>query len=356
VKGSGWDKAPGNDSIPPSGYQKGWVERLPREGYADPDGLETVDAWECAEGCVCAKLGKQSGERPMSGRHGESGSGEKGHSIYGQCKSVRTKTYWDKGTAARFYHQAGWEYECMESCPIHRLDEQAGERGASAPVLGHEPSRTGSHGIYGHYERVPGPYHADSGGASRFYAQADWSHEIAERLATGDPVRYCPKAAKRERNEGLDDFYWRKDKDSPIGFVRITKDEWEALGEEEQRIKAETGKRVSLRAQGNVHPTLKSISLCKWLAALLLPPKEYAPRRILIPFAGTFSEGIGAILAGWDEVVGVEIHEDHCVMAEARAAFWSAMSQEAGTSDPKAILKAANKKPKKEKTGQGKLL
>jgi len=158
---------------------------------------------------------------------------------------------------------------------------------------------------------------------NRERVSADWSHEIAERLATNDPVHYCPKAAKSERSKGLDDFYWRKDKESPIGFVRITREEWEALGEEEKRIKAETGKRVSLRAQGNIHVTVKPISLLIWLCRLLSSPKEYAPRRILIPFLGSGSEMIGAILSGgFEEVVGVEIHKDYADIAEARVKFW----------------------------------
>jgi len=137
-------------------------------------------------------------------------------------------------------------------------------------------------------------------------------------------VRYCPKAAKSERNKGLDAFFWRKDKASPTGFVRITEEEWEALGEEEQRLKAQTGKRVSLRARGNIHPTVKPLSLTKWLASLLSPPKEYAPRRLFIPFAGVASEMCGAILSGgFEEVVGVEMIPDYVDIAEARAAFWS---------------------------------
>ena len=56
----------------------------------------------------------------------------------------------------------------------------------------------------------------------------------------------------------------------------------------------------------NDHPTIKPIELNRWLASLLLPPNSVKPRRLLVPFSGVASEMIGALLAGWDEVVGVE--------------------------------------------------
>jgi site-specific DNA-methyltransferase (adenine-specific) len=51
--------------------------------------------------------------------------------------------------------------------------------GASAPVRGSEQSTTGQNGILGHFNRVPGPFHGDSGSAARFF--------------------YCAKASKADR-------------------------------------------------------------------------------------------------------------------------------------------------------------
>lgn len=39
-------------------------------GYADPDGMETVDAWECAPGCPVAELDRQSGTLKSGARKG----------------------------------------------------------------------------------------------------------------------------------------------------------------------------------------------------------------------------------------------------------------------------------------------
>lgn len=44
---------------------------------------------------------------------------------------------------------------------------------------------------------------ASRGTCTRFYPNHDWSYEIAERLATCAPVRYCAKASRRERDSGL---------------------------------------------------------------------------------------------------------------------------------------------------------
>jgi len=93
----------------------------------------------------------------------------------------------------------------------------------------------------------------------------------------------------------------------------------------------------------NIHPTIKNVKLTQWLATLLLPPAEYAPRRILVPFTGVMSEGIGCMLAGWEEIVAVELMEEYVQIGEARMRFWSARMQETQSSDPHAILKTCGK-------------
>jgi len=66
------------------------------------------------------------------------------------------------------------------------------------------------------------------------------------------------------------------------------------------------------------HPTQKPIDLNNHLTTMVLPPDEFAPRRILNPFAGSGSEMLGAIYAGWDEVIGIELSSEYCKLAEAR--------------------------------------
>lgn len=70
----------------------------------------------------------------------------------------------------------------------------------------------------------------------------------------------------------------------------------------------------------NNHSCLKPIALTTHLAKLLLPPNTGRPRRILVPYSGTGSEMIGALLAGWDEVVGIEMSLEYAEMARDRIA------------------------------------
>ncbi len=98
-----------------------------RPNYADPDGLETVDDWECAEGCPVKVLGEQSGERPSGGgRKGEAGKRTYRSTVKGESGDWGMATnapefdperndsfyfgaaYSDSGTAARFFKQVEW--------------------------------------------------------------------------------------------------------------------------------------------------------------------------------------------------------------------------------------------------------
>lgn len=72
----------------------------------------------------------------------------------------------------------------------------------------------------------------------------------------------------------------------------------------------------------NPHPTVKPIELIKWLSTLILPPEEYKPRRVFVPYAGSCSEMIGALLAGWDYAFGIEIEEESCRIAVERLQHW----------------------------------
>ncbi len=69
------------------------------------------------------------------------------------------------------------------------------------------------------------------------------------------------------------------------------------------------------RGEGNAHPTVKPIALMQYLARLILPP---SPGAILVPFAGSGSEMIGALRAGWPAVVGIEREAEYVEIARHR--------------------------------------
>lgn len=187
-----------------------------------------------------------------------------------------------------------------ESCPVRLLDEQAGERKSAGQykqeLMEEQPGwEAGMFGVTGRHN----DYAGQRGGPSRFFHRASWELEQAS-------VRYVPKASRKERDTGLEAM--------PEQVSR----EWRT-----GNAPPNVSHRVPDKRCRNPHPTVKPIALTRWLATLLLPPEEYAPRRILVPFSGSGSEAAGAVLAGWDEVVAVDNEEDYNRIALARLAYWA---------------------------------
>jgi site-specific DNA-methyltransferase (adenine-specific) len=96
----------------------------------------------------------------------------------------------------------------------------------------------------------------------------------------------------------------------------------EAVGREEGTVGIQSGRAGAGRSSGirNHGPCLKPVLLTRYLATLILPPphRDDTPRRILVPYCGTGSEMIGALLAGWDDVVGIERDEQYLSACRAR--------------------------------------
>ena len=168
-------------------------------------------------------------------------------------------------------------------CPVKMLDEQSGQTGPSGDVKGNEPSSPALN-VYGEYNRVPWSAHRDSGGASRFF--------------------YTAKSSRSEREHGL------------LGVIPCAK----CGGLDSTEHPGDSGPQPCYRCH---HSTVKPIAITKYLATLLLPPPVASPRRILVPFAGVGSEMLGAMVAGWDEIVGIEREEAYIPIAKARLAWWA---------------------------------
>lgn len=87
--------------------------------------------------------------------------------------------------------------------------------------------------------------------------------------------------------------------------------------------KAATWERCAGLPARSKHPTMKPIQLTEWLARLLLPPPLIGQeRRLLIPFSGVGSEMIGAMLAGWDMIEGIELGESYVQDCILRLQWW----------------------------------
>lgn len=192
---------------------------------------------------------------------------------------------------------------CVDQCPVAMLDRQSGESESHPSGYNWE---SGDNGNPTHVTKniKSGIHYGDSGPASRMFYRADWNYETAERLANADPIKYQPKPSTTEREAGLE------------GLPTKTRRRVNSGGFENEPRFAPTQVR-------NNHPTLKSISLNKYLSTLLLSPDAYAPRRILVPFSGAGSEMVGCVLAGFEEVIGIEQSAAYCQIASKRLEWWS---------------------------------
>ena len=90
---------------PQPGYHGGGARASSIQAYADADGLETVEAWSCVEGCPVAELDRQSGTLTsgfMAAGTEREGLGYRG----GLGTRVRNDTHGDSGGASRFFYTA----------------------------------------------------------------------------------------------------------------------------------------------------------------------------------------------------------------------------------------------------------
>jgi len=164
--------------------------------------------------------------------------------------------------------------------------------------------------------------HNDTGGASRFF------YNVQSQLDAADPIKYQAKASRRERDAGLEGL---PVKEAPF---RQVQSEWKSDARH-----PDGGYQTAPQPKARcTHPTVKPIDLARYLATLLLPPADYAPRRILVPFSGVGSEMIGAMLAGWEEVVGIERDAEYAEIARLRLAHWSANKPQAPAPEPELAL------------------
>lgn len=164
---------------------------------------------------------------------------------------------------------------CTDDCPIYLLDKQAGNRPSRKSITRNGGGNQGGPVFSDRIVRArPDGGYTDDGGPSRFF--------------------FCAKVSTRERELGCEHLPLR------------------TAGECTDRKEGSAGLKDARAGAGrtggsrNPHPTLKPVALTKWLATLLLPPERDTPRTILVPYAGAGSEMIGAILAGWDRVEGIE--------------------------------------------------
>ena len=153
------------------------------------------------------------------------------------------------------------------------LDEHSGNRPGMSGGGKHKEGYGG--GMFGSIDSEH-TARGDSGGPSRFFKRADFSAAERDDLL----FHYSPKASREEREAGL-----------------------------------EKGGLVGSRA--NNHPTVKPISLMRWLVRLITPPGGL----VLDPFTGSGTTGIAAVKEGC-LFQGCDISPEYTAIARARIAHW----------------------------------
>lgn len=167
-------------------------------------------------------------------------------------------------------------WNCHEDCPIRIMDEQSGvlnKQGVSKTdnKSGWQNEYVGGNEV----KPVERKLYLDKGGASRFF--------------------YCAKASKKERNKGLDQFQERQSKKMDGGTFHSASTE------------------ATNREMKNFHPTVKPISLMRYLVRLITPPNGI----VLDPFNGSGTTGVACKLEGLN-YVGMELDAEYCKIAQAR--------------------------------------
>jgi DNA modification methylase len=202
---------------------------------------------------------------------------EPGQESNGAVKFTSSKNEYD--TSGRFPANIIFDEEAGQI-----LDEQAPLTGSAFKAKRKKDVEGGSGAslMREHKEGEDNGYRDERGGASRFF--------------------YCPKASKKDRNEGLDGFELKEPQSLQFAKDGSFKENKTAKSGIQQRI---------LRA--NNHPTVKPTDLMRYLIKLVTPPNG----TVLDPFMGSGSTGKAAVRAGFN-FVGIEKEQEYMDIAKAR--------------------------------------
>lgn len=180
------------------------------------------------------------------------------------------------------------------------LDEQSGEltSGGKQPGVYQHSGKRG--GIMG--ETVPrtqaNNFEPSAGGASRFFT-----------VLPDDECRfrYVAKSSTSERNEGLEEL---PPKPSSKQFMSGVKDTGNNVDDSIRQFSDPVAR--------NFHPTIKPLSLMKWLVRLTRTPKGGT---VLDPFMGSATTGVACMLER-RQFVGIEMSPEYFAIAQARMEHW----------------------------------
>lgn len=205
--------------------------------------------------------------------------------IFGNGKpDIETRVYSDSEG-----YETVESWQCAPDCAIAELDRQSGIRKSGGGIKAINRANNFANGGWKPDNTC---YEPSEGGASRYF--------LCLPPGTDDliPFYYCSKSSRTERNKGLGQMPAHAS--SRNGTMH---------GTPEHAPKQDT-------PEQNNHPTVKSLSLMKWLVRLVCPENGI----ILDSFAGSGTTCVAAIHEGF-HFIGIEREEEYCAIARARIAY-----------------------------------
>jgi len=334
--------------------------------HTQDNGKETVEDWECIDGCPVQELNSQSGNLTSGARKHTVGEAAPG-SVFNFERAKESEYPASSGGASRYFQTFG-EYECSDDCPIQELNKQSGlSQGHKSETS--DNRMFANNAIYGRGlpgERTPDNSYGDSGGAARFFQNLEPAR-IAEALIeewecipecpifqvnqqsgvtqSGGHVRhnsagkqgygidnpefettgptdkggaaryfqnfyYCAKPSVKERNMGCGDLEEKQGFDKNTSkLIRRTNVETGAI-EEFEYVPS---------AKKNNHPTVKSIALMSYLIKMITP----AGGTVLDMFGGSGTTGLACIQNGFNYIL-IEREKEYIDIIAARLAYMEA--------------------------------
>ena len=153
----------------------------------------------------------------------------------------------------------------------------------------------------------------------RFPANVFWDENLDDLHAR---YFFCPKASKRDRDEGLDNFEAKEGHTKGNGLDRVC--EFCGVSQLKPELCKCPTKSWVAKPQRNFHPTVKPTALMQYLVRLVAPKGA----TILDPFMGSGSTGKAVMFENNDRdanytFIGIEQDKDYCEIAKARIAYAS---------------------------------
>jgi DNA modification methylase len=184
------------------------------------------------------------------------------------------------------------------------IDEQSGfSKGASTVNKYGSPSGSGIYASNNTDEKpsenIKLDGYDDIGGASKILHKCNYEQDDVTLY------HYEPKVSGSERNAGLGGFEKKR-------VATLS-------GADNDGFLDDVSERFRTAPSANNHPTLKPIDLNYRILKLFKLPTD---QKICYPFAGSGSEIIGGIKAGFENWVGCEINAEYVAIANARINYW----------------------------------